>query len=89
VLAVGLELGGERDCEHMGSRRLARVMAQAYARDAGSEDGILYRWDLRRNTLAEKIRLNAPRPEAYTPTLIGPDGTVYAINNATLYAIGR
>ena len=54
-----------------------------------SEDGTLYRWDLARNTLAEKIRLNAPRPEAYTPTLIGPDGTVYAINNATLYAIGR
>jgi hypothetical protein len=54
-----------------------------------SEDGILYRWDLARNTLAEKIRLNRPRPEAYTPTIIGPDGTVYAINNATLYAIGR
>jgi hypothetical protein len=54
-----------------------------------SEDGTLYRWDLARNTLAEKIRLNAPRAEAYTPTLIGPDGTVYAINNATLYAIGR
>ncbi len=54
-----------------------------------SEDGILYRWDLASNTLAEKIRLNRPRPEAYTPTIIGPDGTVYAINNATLYAIGR
>jgi hypothetical protein len=56
---------------------------------ANNEDGILYRWDLARNTLAEKIRLNAPRPEAYTPTIVGPDGTVYAINNATLYAIGR
>ena len=54
-----------------------------------SEDGTLYRWDLARNTLAERIRLNAPRPEAYTPTVVGPDGTVYAINNATLYAIGR
>ena len=54
-----------------------------------SEDGIVYRWDLAHNTLAEKIRLNSPRPEAYTPTIIGPDGTVYAINNATLYAIGR
>jgi len=54
-----------------------------------SEDGTLYRWDLARNTLAEKIHLNPPRPEAYTPTLIGPDGTVYAINNATLYAVGR
>ncbi len=54
-----------------------------------SEDGIVYRWDLVHNTLAEKLRLNSPRPEAYTPTIIGPDGTVYAINNATLYAIGR
>jgi hypothetical protein len=54
-----------------------------------SEDGTLYRWDLARDTLAERIRLNPPLPEAYTPTLIGPDGTVYAINDATLYAIGR
>jgi hypothetical protein len=56
---------------------------------ANSEDGTLYRWNLARNTLAEQIHLNAPRPEAYTPTLIGPDGTVYAINNSTLYAVGR
>ena len=54
-----------------------------------NEDGTVYRWDLARNKLAEKLHLNRPRPEAYTPTLIGPDGTVYAINNATLYAIGR
>jgi hypothetical protein len=54
-----------------------------------SEDGTLYRWDLGSNTLAEKIHLNPPRAEAYTPTLIGPDGTVYAINDATLYAVGR
>jgi hypothetical protein len=54
-----------------------------------SEDGDLYRWDLASNTLAEKIHLNKPRGEAYTPTLVGPDGTVYAINNSNLYAIGR
>jgi hypothetical protein len=54
-----------------------------------NEDGVVYRWDLATNKLAEQIRLNKPRPEAYTSTLIGPDGTVYAINNATLYAIGR
>jgi hypothetical protein len=54
-----------------------------------SEAGIVYRWDLTTNKLVEEMRLNAPRPEGYTPTIIGPDGTVYAINNATLYAIGR
>ena len=40
------------------------------------------------NTLAEKIRINRPRGEPYTPTIIGPEGTVYAISNGTLYAIG-
>ncbi len=53
-----------------------------------SEAGIMYRWDLATNKLAEKIRLNGPLPEAYTPTIVGPDGTVYAINDANLYAIG-
>jgi hypothetical protein len=56
---------------------------------ANNEDGVLYRWDLATNTLAEKIRLNPVSPQPYTPTIIGPDGTVYAISNATLYAIGR
>ena len=56
---------------------------------ANNEDGYAYRWDLASNTLAEKIRLNAPYSEPYTATIIGPDGTVYAMNNATLYAIGR
>lgn len=56
---------------------------------ANAEDGQLYRWDLTTNTLAETMPLNAPRGEAYTPTLVGPDGTVYAINNATLYAVGE
>ena len=54
-----------------------------------SEDGSLYRWDLATGKLAAKIHLNVPQSEAYTPTIVGPDGTVYAINNATLYAIGR
>ncbi|MFL6675639.1 MAG: hypothetical protein ACJ8LG_20380 [Massilia sp.] len=54
-----------------------------------SEDGFLYRWDLTTNTLTEKIRLDSGRGESYTPTAIGPDGTVYAINNAVLFAIGK
>jgi len=39
--------------------------------------------------LTESIVLTAGLLEAYTPTLIGPDGTVYAINDATLFAVGE
>lgn len=54
-----------------------------------SEDGILYRWDLTTNTLTEKIRLTSGLGESYTPTAVGADGKVYAINNAVLFAIGK
>jgi hypothetical protein len=54
-----------------------------------SEDGFLYRWSLATNTLSERFQLGGAIGEAYTPTAIGPDGTVYAINNAVLYAIGQ
>jgi hypothetical protein len=56
---------------------------------ANSEDGRLYRWDLSSNTLSETVVLTPGLGEAYTPTVIGVDGTVYAINNATLFAVGR
>ncbi len=56
---------------------------------AGSEDGHMYRWDLATNTLNQALKLNPPRPEPYTPSEVGPDGTIYSINNATLYAIGN
>ncbi len=55
---------------------------------ANSEDGHVYRWNLATNTLTQVMTLNPPVPEAYTMTLIGPDGTVYVINNSTLHAIG-
>jgi len=55
---------------------------------ANSEDGRLYRWDLATNTLSEAVTLTPGVGEAYTPTVIGPDGKVYAINNATLFAVG-
>ncbi len=54
-----------------------------------SEDGKLYRWDLTSNTLIQPVTLTAGIFEAYTPTVIGVDGTVYAINNAILFAVGR
>jgi outer membrane protein assembly factor BamB len=47
-----------------------------------SDDGKLYRWDLTTNRLSEVIRLSGGIGEAYTPTVVGTDGTVYAINDA-------
>ena len=54
-----------------------------------NEDGQMYRWNLATNTLSEQIRFTNGLLESYTPTALGPDGTVYAINNAVLFAIGR
>jgi hypothetical protein len=56
---------------------------------ANSEDGKLYRWNLLNNSFSQSIVLTPGLGEAYTPTLIGADGTVYAINNATLFAVGQ
>lgn len=54
---------------------------------ANNEDGILYRWDLTNNTLSQSIRLGNGLGQAYTPTIVGADGAVYAISNATLFAV--
>jgi hypothetical protein len=54
-----------------------------------SEDGKLYRWNLTTNKLSEVIKLSGGISEAYTPTVIGADGTVYAINDAVLSAVGK
>ncbi|TRZ56703.1 MAG: hypothetical protein D4S02_15005 [Rhodocyclaceae bacterium] len=54
-----------------------------------SEDGYLYRWDTASNQFTERIRLTGGIGEAYTPTAVGPDGAVYAIQNATLFSVGR
>ncbi|MDL2357103.1 MAG: hypothetical protein QFF03_17755 [Pseudomonadota bacterium] len=54
-----------------------------------SEDGYLYRWDLTTNTLSQKIKLTSGLGESYTPTAVGADGLVYAINNAVLFAVGK
>jgi hypothetical protein len=56
---------------------------------ANSEDGYLYRWDLAGNRFSERIQLTSGIAESYTPTAIGADGAVYAINNAVLFSVGR
>lgn len=54
-----------------------------------SEDGYLYRWDLTTGTLTQKIWLDNGYGQAYTPTAIGPDGTVYSINAGSLIAVTK
>ncbi|WP_395739576.1 hypothetical protein [Prosthecobacter sp.] len=54
-----------------------------------SEDGKVYRWDFKTNTLIEPLTLTPGIGEAYTPSVIGVDGTVYVIANAVLFAIGE
>ena len=56
---------------------------------ANSEDGKLYRCDLTSNSFTEVITLSTGVGEAYTPTVIGGDGTAYAINDAILDAVGH
>ncbi len=56
---------------------------------ANAEDGYSYRRGLTTNSFSQMLLLNQPTFEAYTSRLIGPHGTDYAINNATLYAIGQ
>jgi hypothetical protein len=53
-----------------------------------SEDGHVYRWDFTTNSLSQGLSLAPATGEAYTSTLIGPDGAVYAINNAQLFCCG-
>jgi len=54
-----------------------------------SEDGYLYRWDLRSNTFTQRIQLTSGIAESYTPTAVGADGAVYAVNNAVIFSIGH
>ena len=56
---------------------------------ANNEDGKLYRFDLTTGVLSEEIAITAGLGQAYTPTILGPDGTVYAINDAKLFAVGN
>ena len=50
-----------------------------------SEDGHVYRWDFVHNRLSAGLYLAPSTSEAYTPTVIGPDGAIYAINDSVLY----
>jgi hypothetical protein len=53
-----------------------------------SEDGRAYRWDFATNTLSQSVVMNSGLGQAYTATVMGPTGILYAVNNAQLHAIG-
>lgn len=87
-------LGPTADADHPGGVRewcvnTAAVDPATRSILVNNEDGRIYRWNLATNTLAEALRFNNGLGESYTPTAVGADGTVYAINNATLFAVGH
>ncbi len=53
-----------------------------------NEDGRAYKWDFTTNTLSQSVVMNSGVGQAYTATAMGPDGVIYAINNAQFHAIG-
>jgi hypothetical protein len=53
-----------------------------------NEDGRAYKWDFVTNTLSQSVVMNSGVGQAYTATVMGPDGVIYAVNNAQLHAIG-
>jgi Bacterial Ig-like domain (group 3) len=53
-----------------------------------NEDGYSYRWNLATGTLTQAVEITNGYGEPYTPTAIGPDGAVYALNGGTLFALG-
>jgi hypothetical protein len=87
-------LGPTADAGHPGGVREWCVNTGAFDPATRSmlinnEDGYLYRWDLSTNTLSQRIQFNNGVGQSYTPTAVGPDGTIFAINNAVLFAVGN
>jgi hypothetical protein len=77
-------LGGRREwC--VNSAVVDPVTRAAYI---NSEDGRVYKWDFVSNTLSQSVVMNSGVGQAYTATAMGPDGVVYAVNNAQIHAIG-
>ncbi len=87
-------LGPTADAGNPGGRREWCVNTAAFdpatrSMLVNNEDGYLYRWDLSNNTLSQRIQFNNGVGQSYTPTAVGPDGTIFAVNNAVLFAVGN
>lgn len=67
----------------------AAVDTLGHAGLVNSEDGRIYRWDFNTNTLSQAVTLTGGVGTPYTPTILGPDGTVYVINADNLFAVGQ
>ena len=68
---------------------IARLsMLRTSAASSITKTGHVYRWDLVTNSLSSPFPMAPATGEAYTATIIGADGKVFAINNATLFAVG-
>jgi hypothetical protein len=94
MVEVKTILGPTADSDHPGGRREWCVNTAAFdpatrSMLVNNEDGQMYRWNLETNTLSEQIRFNNGLGQSYTPTAVGADGTIYAINNSQLFAVGR
>jgi hypothetical protein len=87
-------LGPTADADNPGGVREWCVNTAAYdpfthSMLVNNEDGYMYRWDLATNQLSQRIQFNNGLGQSYTPTAVGADGTIYAINNAILFAVGQ
>lgn len=54
-----------------------------------SSDGKFYRWHLPTNALIQPLVLTSGIGQPYTPTVIGVDGSLYGIQNGSLFALGQ
>ncbi len=54
-----------------------------------SSDGKFYRWHLPTNQLVEPLVLTSGIGQPYTPTVIGVDGSLFGIQNGSLFALGQ
>jgi len=89
VLGPTPEIGGPPGAVREWCVNTVAVDAATSSVLVNSEDGKLYRWHLPSNQLTQSVRFNNGTAESYTPTAIGADGKIYAINNATLFAVGQ